>query len=142
MPIIKYTTTVEAVKTAGEIQGILAAHGATAILMEYEEGRVIALAFRLKTPNGEAAFRLPIDAHALLRILERDGVPAKYRTHEQAVRVGWRIVKDWVASQAALVETSMVKMEEVFMPYLLVSEKQTLFERWQGGQLQLGLGKG
>ena len=36
-PLIKYTTSIPAVKSAGEIQGILAAHGANAVLMEYEE---------------------------------------------------------------------------------------------------------
>lgn len=132
---------IPAVKTAGEIQGILAAHGANAILTEYDQSEVIALSFKLATPQGEAGFRLPVNARAILKVLERDRVPRKYQTYEQAQRVAWRIIKDWVASQVAIVEAEMVRMEEVFMPYLLVNPKQTLFEKWESGQLSLGPGQ-
>ena len=140
-PILKYTTSIPVGKTAGEIQALLATHGANAVLMEYDQGGVIALSFKLATPQGEAGFRLPVNAQAILKVLERDGVERRYRTYEHAQRVAWRIIKDWVASQVALVEAEMVRMEEVFMPYLLVTPKQTLFERWESGQLRLGPGK-
>ena len=35
MPIKNYTTKVPAVQTVGEIQGILAAHGARKVMMDY-----------------------------------------------------------------------------------------------------------
>ena len=141
MPIIKYTTSIDAKKTLGEIQGILVSHGATAILTEYDGGNPSALCFKLGTSRGELGFRLPINARAILIILERDLVPQKYKTHDQAVRVGWRIIKDWVASQTALVETEMVSMEEVFMPYLLMDSGKTLFEKWKSGAKLLGHGE-
>lgn len=41
MPIKNYTTKVPAVQTVGEIQGILAAHGARKVMMDYaENGKV------------------------------------------------------------------------------------------------------
>lgn len=106
---------------------MMAAHGANAVLMEYEQGEVSALSFKLATPQGEVGFRLPVNTRAMLKILERDHVPGRYRTYEHAHRVAWPIIKDWVASQVALVEAEMVRMKEVFTPYLLVNPKETLF---------------
>jgi len=135
MAIIKYTTEIDARKTLGQVQGILADKGASAVLVEYEQGRPVAMAFKLNTSRGEMGYRLPANPHAILRILERDRVDRRYRNLDQATRVAWRIIKDWVAAQAALAESEMVEMEEVFLPYLLVGDKQTVFERWKGGYL-------
>ena len=46
---------------------------------------------------------------------------------EQAYRTAWRIIKDWVDAQMALLETEMVDFEEVFMPYIL-SGRETLYQ--------------
>ena len=59
------------------------------------------------------AFRLPSDWRPVLQILERDPkVRRRVRpSQEQAMRVSWRILKDWVEAQMALVETHMVTLE-------------------------------
>ena len=44
-------------------------------------------------------------------------IPPKMRTKEQATRVAWRIVKDWLAAQLAMIEAGLVDLEEVFLPY-------------------------
>jgi hypothetical protein len=44
----------------------------------------------------------------------------------QAVRTAWRIVKDWVEAQMALVETQMVTTQEVFLPYAVMRDGRTL----------------
>lgn len=46
---------------------------------------------------------------------------------EQAHRTAWRIVKEWVVAQMALIETGMVDMEEVFLPYMLIGNR-TVYE--------------
>ena len=49
MPIKNYTTRIPAVQTVGEIQGILAAHGARKVMMDYaENGKVTAVTFALE----------------------------------------------------------------------------------------------
>jgi len=136
-PLFRYTTEVDSKKTAGEIQSILAAHGATAILTEYNErGEVCAIAFRVKTSHGEMPFKLPVNVDAVLAILKKDA-PPRYCNREQAMRVAWRIAKAWIEAQMAIIETEMVKMEEVFLPYLLVNEKETLYQRLSQGGFQL-----
>jgi hypothetical protein len=131
MPLLNYTTSVSVDKTVGEIQKCLAVHGAKAILCEYDDkGHVIALSFKVSAGQQELAFRLPSDWRPVLTLLERDRkVPRSFRTPEQALRVSWRIVKDWVEAQMAIVDTKMVHLEQVFLPYVIMPDGRTLYER-------------
>jgi len=146
MPLLNYTTSIEAAKTVGEIQGILAGHGAKSILIDYAEGGTIeALSFRILTPHGDVAIKLPVNPEAVLKVLTRQNrlgrVPRRYLTHAQAVRVAWRIVKDWVAAQMAILETEMVRMEQIFLSYVITQDGQTLFEKLEQKGFQLPPGR-
>lgn len=83
----------------------------------------------------EKGFRLPVNVDTVYIKLTQQAKIGKVRpglaNREQAARVGWRILKDWTEAQVALIETGMVKVEEVFLPYLLVNKEQTLFQRMQ-----------
>lgn len=142
MPIANYSTSIEAIKTVGEIQGILVAHGAKAILMNYtDEGILESLSFIVSTPYGDMPIKLPVDAKAVLKVLERQRVPGRYSTHAQAVRVAWRIVKDWVRAQMAILETEMVRMEQIFLPYMITKDERTLYEAMVDRKFYLTEGK-
>lgn len=43
--------------------------------------------------------------------------------------MAWRILKDWVATQMALLDMQMVRFEEIFLPYIKTDNGQTVFER-------------
>jgi hypothetical protein len=45
--------------------------------------------------------------------------------------VAWRQILRWVQAQMALVETKMVKVEEVFLPYIQGPGGQTVYELYQ-----------
>jgi len=137
MPLLNYTTTISAQKTVGEIQGILAGHGAMAILMNYVDGEVESLSFKVMTVHGEVAIRLPVDPDAVLLVMQRGRVPRAYCNWAQAVRVAWRILKSWVQAQMALIETDMVKMEQVFLPYWVVPSGKTLYDHIVDTKFQL-----
>ena len=146
MPLLNYTTGIEASKTVAEIQSILSKHGAKSILVDYGEGGTIeACSFKVLTPQGDVAIRLPVDPEAVLKVLTQQGrlgkVPRRYITQTQAVRVAWRILKDWVAAQMAILETEMVKMEQIFLPYVITKNGKTLYEVMVDRHFQLGLGK-
>ena len=131
MPLLNYTTKIDADKTAHEIAKCLSMHGAQAVLTEYDkkEGYVLAISFRIDLEGQTVAFRLPCDWKPVLEILKRDPkVPRKDTTEVQAVRVAWRIVKDWVEAQMALVETKMASTQEVFLPYAVMKNGHTLAE--------------
>lgn len=142
MSLLNYTTTIAAQKTAGEIQGILAGHGAKAILMNYADGEVESLSFKVMTIHGEVAIRLPVDPDAVLLVMQRGRTPQSYCNRTQAVRVAWRIVKSWVQAQMALIETDMVRMEQVFLPYWVVSPGRTLYDHIVDTKFQLPGGEG
>jgi hypothetical protein len=131
--LLNYTTSIDAGKTVGEIQSKLAKAGAHQILHEYDGfGNVSALSFRINTRFGVMAFRLPANISAVEKILSdqyRQGrVSRKFTATEQAMRVGWRILKDWIEAQLALIETGMVTVEQVFLPYAQNAEGQTIYE--------------
>ena len=119
MPILNYTTRIDAEKTIGEIQKKLAAAGAEAVLTEYDpDGVVKAVSFRMEYHGQLVSFRLPARTDPIYVILQNDpNVRRQHRTREQACRVAWRIVKDWIEAQLALVEAEQAEMVEVFLPY-------------------------
>lgn len=138
MPLLNYTTKVNVYTTLGEIQGQLVKHGAKKIMQDYDdEGRITALAFMVDTPGGPRGIRLPANVEAVHAVLTRQKVKCD---REQAERVAWRIVKDWVEAQMAILESEMVQMDEIFLPYMLNSAGTTVFEAYRNNQLALNGG--
>jgi hypothetical protein len=64
-------------------------------------------------------------------------VPRRYVDMAQARRVAWRITKDWLDAQLALIETEMVPLEQVMLPYMTTDSGQTVFEVLKDTQLKL-----
>jgi hypothetical protein len=131
-PILNYTTSVPVGKTVAEISQMLVEHGAQSLLLEYNAQREpCAISFRIQTQYGLIAFRLPSRVNQVGRLLaaERRRQRNPQANHEKAARVGWRVLKDWVAAQLALIKAEMVGLEEVFLPYALDHQGQTFFER-------------
>lgn len=145
MPLLDYTTSVPVSRTVAQIQAKLVEHGARAVMMEYDNrGRIKALAFKVVMPNGELPIRLPIDAAATLKVLQRQAqnreIPGRYANEEHAYRVAWRIIKDWVEAQMSLLETEMVKMQQIFLPYVITPDGQTIYDLMAGKGFLLGEG--
>jgi len=135
MALLNYSTKIPAAKTAGEIQQILAAHGAKAVMIEYgDTGSAEAISFKIKHGENDLGFSLPIVPEAVLRVLQRQYTGGKLRSHqgspdrEQSVRVAWRILKDWIEAQMAILETEMVSIEQIFLPYLIGRNNKTLYK--------------
>ncbi len=141
MPILNYTTSVPAMRTINQVQSKLAEHGATAVMMNYEEGRVSSLAFQVEGPAGSLSIKLPVDLQAILKVMIRDGLQRRYLTEDHAYRVSWRIVKDWLEAQMALLDTEMVKMEQIFLPYIITHNGKTVYEIMAGRNFQLTEGR-
>ena len=135
MPLLNYTTTVNVYTTLGEIQAQLVKHGARKIMQDYDDdGRISALSFLVDTPTGPRGIRLPANVDAVHAVLTRQRVKCD---REQAERVAWRIVKDWVEAQMAILESEMVQMDEIFLPYMVNNSGQTLFQAYRNNQLML-----
>lgn len=142
MPLLNYTTTVDATRTVQQVMGMLQRRHATSILMHFDAAqRCDALCFRIPSPQGELPIKLPVNAQAVFEVLRRGAVPPRFQTLDHAHRVAWRILKDWVEAQLAILETQMVSMEQVFMPYILGPDDRTLFETLRDRHFLLTEGK-
>ena len=135
MAILNYTTRIKAEKTASEIQEKLAKAKAQAIMSEYDDnGIMIAMSFRILSKHGMLSFRLPVNINGVYQSLSRDSkVPKKLKTREQAARVAWRITKDWIEAQLAIVEAEMAEIQEVFLPYMQSETGETLYNALESG---------
>lgn len=120
----------------------LVRHQARRITFDYDgNGEVEALSFVLQVGEQLYTFRLPARYEAVERLLPESykgshmALPKGPALHAQARRTAWAILRDWIAAQMALIDTEMVKMEEVFLPYLLLDDGQTsyfeAFERYR-----------
>mgnify|MGYP001580242262 CR=1 FL=1 len=139
--IANYSTTVTALKSIGEIQGILVAHGAKHILMDYNDGEPIGLSFIVETPYGNTPFKLPANIDRVQAVLNKERVRTTVGK-ELASRVAWRILKDWVRAQMAILETDMVSIDQIFLPYMQVGNNgKILYEVMLDHKLQLPEGK-
>lgn len=135
MPLLNYTTKVDVHTTLGAIQGQLVKHGARKIMQDYDDaGHITSLSFMIETPLGMRGVRLPANVDAVHKVLARQKVKCD---RDQAERVAWRIVKDWVEAQMAILESEMVQMDEIFLPYMLNSVGQTVYQAYSGNPLML-----
>jgi hypothetical protein len=130
MAILNYTTEVSTARTVGQIQEILAKAGANQILAAYESGRVVALSFSIETALGEQVYRLPADPGRVLAVLKRQRVAGRYATLEHAERVAWRIVKAWIEAQLAIIQTEMVTLDQVMLPYMRQADGSTVYQHY------------
>lgn len=128
MAILNYTTKIAAEKSIGEIQKCLVKHGATKIVTDYSDHLPAAVTFCLPLNGSMAAFVLPANYDGVLRAMKSDNkVPGRLCTKEQALKVSWRIVKDWVEAQMAIVEAQLADMAEVFLPYAITKHGTTVY---------------
>lgn len=135
MPIKNYTTKIDIYTSLGEIQGALAKAGAQKIMVDYADGKPTGVTFALYRENfGLQGFTLPAAVDGTLRVFSRQNVKPD---REQAERTAWRNIRDWVLAQMALIESCDVPIDEVFLPYLINKEGQTLYQIYSTGQLLL-----
>jgi len=144
---MNYSTKISVDVTVGEIQGLLRRNGAESIMVEYAHQEPSGLAFRIPTAQGVIAYRLPVDVERTLKLLTRQyesgDIPRlRFATREQAGRVCWRTVKDWLEAQIAFIETEMVTLDVVMLPYEAVGAKGYLYEWMRANRKLLMAGEG
>lgn len=143
MSILNYTTTVSASKTSGEVQGLLAGHGARQIVTEFADGgEITGMRFSMRTEFGERGFSMPVRTDGVLAAMTADkSIPRSKCTREQAQRVAWRIAKAWLDAQLALIDAGLASLDEVMMPYMLGAGGRTAFESYRSTQASITSGE-
>ena len=137
MAILNYTTTVDSLKTVSEIEYILVKHNAKSIMKNYDGESIMGLSFLIDT----GVQQIPVRLDECLEVLKKEKKNSPRSnikaTREQAERVAWRILKDWVEAQMALLDIQMVRFEEIFLPYIETGNGQTIYERLEEKQFLL-----
>jgi hypothetical protein len=151
MAIKNYTSDKPLDRIFAELQQTLGMHGAKQISYNYgDDGKVHGVQFVIKINDRFFPVKLPArveKAQAVLKKQWDEGTISHKRGKEntygydQAYRVAWRNILDWVQAQMALLEIGMAKMEEVFLPYMLDREGHTLYERMEQRGFLLDSGK-
>jgi hypothetical protein len=136
------TTKIPVGQTVAQIQRILGEYGACAVMTEYKDKEVTAVCFKVMFLDKSIPFRLPCRWEAVYKsIMDRPrkrmlGNDEAEACKDQSKRIAWRQILRWVEAQMALVETEMVKVHEVFLPYVQVGinskgQVQTLSEKFE-----------
>ncbi len=135
------TTKVSAEKTASDIMSLLVKAGVSAVHTEYKDKKVVALSFSVEINTDvdyhdthTVPFRLPVRTEPLFLYFQNRRDSYNRADHVEwdrakAERVAWRQIYRWIQAQLALIETDMVKFEEVFLPYVQTGIDETLFQK-------------
>lgn len=147
LKLLNYTSQVPAEKSILEIEKLLSRAGATKIAKDYsDDGTVIAFFFAIPTAQGSIMFRMPCDVAKVEAVLMKDYKRPHRGTaklvRDQAGRVAWRILLDWIKAQIAMIRLEQVKPQQAFLPYAYDPRThQTLFEKLEEQNFRL-LGSG
>src|SRR5258708_35388829 len=132
-----------------ELQQTLGTHGAKHISFDYgDDGKVQGLAFTIKVNDRFIPIKLPARVEKAQAVLKRQYENGEIKSHigtkvysyDQAYRVAWRNILDWVQAQMALLEIGMAKIEEIFLPYMVTQSGETFFEATQRTHFALSRG--
>ena len=139
--IKNYTTDVAVERTIAEIQTILAQNGARGIALEYDESGLIKdIFFKIRLHDKDLPFRLPSKPDNVYATLFA-GMQYEDRLRNERMKkaeaIAWRICKTWLEAQITLINLEQAKLEEVFLPYLVMPSNKTLFETMDHNQFLL-----
>lgn len=127
MPILNYTSKIDYNKTVSDIQAVLSSKGASRVMTDYENGFPSAVSFQIKYNGSFLSFRLPANYRGVWKVLKTQrGVAKSYQTEEHAKKVCWRIIKDWVEAQMAIIESEQADLATVFLPYAIMQNGETV----------------
>jgi len=119
------------------IRQSLATHKAKRIMFDYDDnGRATAITFQVEVSGERYTFRLPnrferVKALVLESYRSLGDYISEEKLDDQAYRTSWANIRDWILAQMALIDSQMVRTEEVFFPYLLDQGGQTVFETFE-----------
>lgn len=139
-----YTTTIPAEKSIAEIEKLLLDFGAESFMKKADKElrQFTAILFTIEVRGKKVPFKLPANVNNVREYIYRQycgktARPKKEREdfNDEAYRVTWRLIKDWVHAQLSIIASDMVKVEEVFLPYLMIDKDRTFSQKFVSGEM-------
>jgi len=131
MAILNYTSKISSEQSISEIQKILVRKGASKITTDYTDGIPTNLTFVLSIHDNVAFYSLPCRIDGVYKSIgkiKNNTIRPWMKTRDQAANVAWRILKDWVEAQMALIDAELAELPEVFLPYTITRGGETLYQ--------------
>ena len=154
MAILNYTTEVPPERSVAEITSLLVRKGARSVTQDFfDDGRYRAVTFIMVVGGIPTRFQLPVNIDGVAGALLKEK-PYNYSRHrgghdayirkmrERAEWISWRILKDWVEAQMALIESGQADSAQVFLPYVVEQSGRTIYELFVEANQQKALGNG
>lgn len=130
MAIANYSTTVDASKSVGEILSLLAENGADNVVAHHGGGVPGSISFTMKGTEKPVTYRLDANREGVLAVMSDDHrIRQHYCTPEHAENVAWRILKDWVRAQLAIINAGIATLEQVMLPFVVTSSGKILSQQ-------------
>jgi len=135
--IKNYSTKITPIQTIGEIEQLLAKYQVRQMNKFFDDnGHVQGIYFFIPWKERLVHYKLPINVEQVHQVLKNDGLSKEYTSIEQARRVAWRLLKDWIDAQLSLVKVQVVTMHEVFLPYAVdPATDETLYDKFEAGNM-------
>jgi len=139
MNLKNYTTEVPASRSIQYIEQLLVDFGSTNIMKEYgPSGKVSALSFMVEMNNMKLPFRLPAKVQECYLWLKKKKAKTSDKTLlDQAERVVWKQIHEWVHIQLSMIELEQVEKLEVFFPFLYdMNKRESYYEKLKSGDFK------
>jgi len=137
-----YTTIIPAERSIAEIEQLLLQFGAVSFFkqIDRETKQFSGMVFVLRIEESQVPYRLQANVKKVQEYIYKEyrsktSRPKKSKEDfaADAYKIAWRLMKDWVHSQLSIIATEMVKTEEVFLPYMMIDNKSTFYDKFASG---------
>src|SRR5665648_333692 len=121
MGLLGYTKKIEAEQSAEEIKSKLLSHYVIDLRCDLGDEMVFiefSKCIGINTKGEPASYKITAKINPVFELLKKQQWSGEITiaiSRSQAKRVAWRIVKRWIDTQLAFVETGMLRFDEVFL---------------------------
>lgn len=126
-----YTTTIDSIKSIQEIISFLVQVNAKSIAQDYQDGECVAIKFLIDHKGTTVAYKLEPSPEAAYDIIiskrKRVNQEVKDKVRKQSYKTAWRILRDWVDAQCALIKLEQATPLQLFLSYAYDEANDTTF---------------
>ncbi len=104
------------------------------MMIDFDDGQPDSLSFILRVGDQPISFKLPSNWRGVLAAMRREKATNRLLNPQQARRVAWRILRDWLKAQLSLIEAGASSIEEVMLPWAITNDGTTVAKRLLTGK--------